>query len=276
VELRRVLIYEYDELHRQKVETAFAQHGVEVHLARSMEQLYKMALSVNPTAIICDHHVTSAQSDDKMVLRVFLTLKKHAHTKEVPFFVFGKSIPVKLAEIYRNQGVRGVLLKHMAFSDLVCKVFPDAKQSSLTTSEEDKTQTNFLTTQQWVGPVGETVAELKVFLHPQQLQWNMLKEFVLNEVRLDWDFLLLDFSALEYISSEGIGAMIVCLHEARKKGVEFAVISCDRKFVELLDDTSLSKVVSVFKDKEDFRQKILLSTPAATDNLDDLLNSIPE
>ncbi|AFY68501.1 anti-sigma-factor antagonist [Thalassoporum mexicanum PCC 7367] len=69
-------------------------------------------------------------------------------------------------------------------------------------------------------------------------------------------YLLIDLSKVNFMDSSGLGALVSALKTVRTVDGEMAICSLNEQVKMLFDLTSMSKIFSIYSDRQEFEQKI--------------------
>lgn len=80
-----------------------------------------------------------------------------------------------------------------------------------------------------------------------------------NIVTAGADVVLIDLKDVTFVDSSGLGALVSALKTVRSAGGKLCICSINEQVRMLFELTSMDRVFDVFKNREDFEQKMVSS-----------------
>jgi len=215
---------------------------IQVYTLNSIEELFDKAVSIAPSAIICDH-----KNIDTELAQILMKIKGDENVKKIPFYVLGQKIPKPLANQYSIRGAE-VVSQDTSPLELISNIFPEYITSLSHLNDNAKLE-------EIVGTIAE-FRSMELRVHADN--WDLLRTWSSSEMhRIKGEILIINLLECDFVNSEGIGTLITLLHDCRNFDVQFYIMSNDDHFKNTIGQTGLLEIFTIVEDHQELKKLVL-------------------
>jgi anti-sigma B factor antagonist len=90
---------------------------------------------------------------------------------------------------------------------------------------------------------------------------DSFRQEINNFIETDAEIILIDFTQVNFMDSSGLGSVVLALKNVKSVGKKLYICSINEQIKMLFQLTNMERVFAIYKNQDEFKEKILTKIP---------------